>query len=219
MSQDLSSRADMTGEVRFRVPLVLVIPLSAVAVIALVAWGFSRVLLSIPPGAATAVAIITAVNILGACAFLALRPNLGRASILELVLVALYPVLIGIVIAQTGIGGAEEAAAEGGHSAPAAPAVATDSIVAENTAFDAETIKLEAKKPTDFTLENQDSALHNLVIFPSEEDATDPSSALFESPDVPAGGTEEFQIDPLDKGEYYFLCAYHANMNGEVQVG
>lgn len=216
----MSARPDLTGEVRFKVPLVLVIPLTAVAIIAVVAWGFSRVLLSIPPGAATAVAIITAANILGACAFIALRPDAARASITELLLVALYPVLIAVVIAQTGIGATEEAAGGESSTPPeTAPAVATDSLVAANTAFDAETIELQPRKPTNFTIENQDSALHNLVIFPSEDDATDPSRALFTSPDVPGGSTEEFRIKPLPGGEYYFVCEYHANMNGDVQVG
>ena len=218
MSQDLS-RPDLTGEIRFRVPLVLVIPLSAVALIGLFAWGFSRVLLSIPPGAATAVAIITAANILGACAFLALRPTAARASVMELALVALYPILIGIVIAQTGIGTTEEAAGEPAPPAESAPAVATDTLVAENTEFDADTIELKPNRPTDFMIENNDSAVHNLVIFSTEEDAADPSSALFRSPDATGGSTAEFTIDPLKKGTYYFNCQYHANMNGDVEVG
>ena len=90
--------------------------------------------------------------------------------------------------------------------------------MAANTAFDAEVIELEANKATTFTIENNDSALHNLVIFPTEEAASDPSSALFESPDAAAGSTEEFKIEPLKKGDYYFLCAYHANMNGTVRA-
>jgi plastocyanin len=96
--------------------------------------------------------------------------------------------------------------------------VATDTLVAADTQFDADTIELKANRPTDFTIENEDSALHNLVIFPSEEEAADSSSALFKSPDATGGSTTEFTIDPLKKGEYYFNCQYHANMNGTVEV-
>ena len=214
------SRSDLSGEVRFRVPLVLVIPLGAVAMIAAVAWSFSRVLLSLPAGAATTVAIITAANILGACAFLALRPNLSRATVLEVVLVALYPVIIGLVMVQAGFGVSEEhAGAEAGQeqSAPAGPA--TDSMVAEGTEFNADEIELAAGKPTEFEIDNRDTVVHNLLIFQTEADAADPNNSLFASPDIAGGATESFPIKPLKKGDYYFVCEYHVNMNGPVKVG
>ncbi len=214
------SRSDLTGEIRFRVPLVLVIPLGAVAVIAVLAWSFSRILLSLPAGAATTVAIITAANIVAACAFLALRPNLPRATVFEVVLVALYPVIIGLVMVQAGFGVTEEAGASesgGEQSAPSGPA--TDAVVAEGNEFNADAIELVAKKPTEFELENRDTIVHNLLILQSEADATDPASALFASPDIAGGATESFSIEPLKKGDYFFACEYHANMNGTVKVG
>jgi len=97
--------------------------------------------------------------------------------------------------------------------------VATDSMVAEGTAFDADTVRLAPKKETDFEIENRDTLVHNFVIFQTEEDATDPSSFLFKGPDIPAGATESFPIDPLKKDEYFFNCSYHASMNGTVEVG
>ncbi|MGI8789961.1 MAG: cupredoxin domain-containing protein [Actinomycetota bacterium] len=214
------SRPDLSGEIRFRVPLVLVIPLGAVVVIAALTWSFSRILLSLPAGAATTVAILTAANILGACTFLALRPSLPRATVFEVVLVALYPVIIGLVMVQAGFGVTEEAgASEGGgeQSVPAGPA--TDSIVAEGTEFNADEIELAAKKPTDFEIENRDAVIHNLLIYQTEADAADPNNSLFKSPDIAAGATDSFPIKPLKKGDYYFVCAYHANMNGTVKVG
>ena len=42
---------------------------------------------------------------------------------------------------------------------------------------------------------------------------------LFESPDIAGGATESFPIKPLKKGDYYFVCEYHVNMNGPVKVG
>jgi plastocyanin len=97
--------------------------------------------------------------------------------------------------------------------------VATDSLVAEGTEFDADTIRLEPKKETDFEIENRDTVVHNLVVYQTEEEATDPNNALFKGPDVLAGATESFPIDPLKKGDYFFNCQYHANMNGAVEVG
>jgi plastocyanin len=214
MQPKASSRPDLTGEVRFKVPLVLAIPLTAVAVIAVFAVLFSRVLLSVPPGAATTIAIISAANILGACAFLALRPDVGRASVTELLLVALYRLLIGVGIGQTGIASDDEAATTQAAPAQSTTASSGDSLVAEGLNFNSDTIDLDAKKPTDFSIENKDSDAHNLAIYESEGS----DQALFTSPDVPGGATEDFTIDPLDKGEYYFQCDFHPAMNGAVEV-
>ena len=220
MRQDTSSRPDLSGEVRFRVPLALVIPLVSLAIIGLAIFGFSRVLLSLTHEAATTIAIIMAINILGACAFLALRPDAARGAALELGLVALYPVLIAVIIAQTGVlepAEGAEGAASGEQTEAAAPS-AEDAIVAEGTAWAPPdpTIEVTAGEPTDYALENRDSVPHNLAIYPSEEETSDPGNALFTSPDADGGATEEFTIDPLDKGEYPFICDYHPNMTGTV---
>jgi plastocyanin len=143
------------------------------------------------------------------------RPRAPWLSVLYL----LIPVLVIAFLVANGdpqeAAAPEPPAATGGGGGGG---VATDTLVAADTEFDADTIELKANRPTDFTIENEDSALHNLAIFPSEEDASDPSSALFKSPDAPGGSTTEFTIDPLKKGEYYFHCQYHANMNGTVEV-
>ncbi|MDQ3662839.1 MAG: cupredoxin domain-containing protein, partial [Actinomycetota bacterium] len=97
--------------------------------------------------------------------------------------------------------------------------VATDSMVAEGTEFDADTIELAPNEETDFEIDNRDTVVHNLVIYQTEEEATDPNNSLFTSPDVPGGAAESFPIDPLKKGELFFNCEYHANMNGTVEVG
>src|SRR5918992_104277 len=112
-------RDPMLGEIRFKVPLPVLIPVGAVLIIALVTFGFSRVLLAVPPEAATTIALVTAANVLGACAVIALRPRLSQASIVELAVVVLYPVIIGIVIAQLNIGEGEAAPEPAPEPAPA----------------------------------------------------------------------------------------------------
>ena len=97
--------------------------------------------------------------------------------------------------------------------------VATDSMVAEGTEFDADTISLAPNEETDFEIDNRDSVVHNLVIYQTEEYAADPNNALFTSPDIAGGASESFPIDPLKKGERFFNCQYHTNMNGTVEVG
>ena len=222
MSNQDVSRPDLTGEFRFRVPLAIAIPLGAVLIIGLLAFGFSRVLLSVPKDAATAIAIVLAANVLGACAFIALRPRLQRASVMELALVAMYPVIVGIAIANLGVGTEEAAsgaeAAEGTESAGPQEGGDVSEIVAKQISFNTESLTLKAGKPTEIPFDNQDTALHNLSIYPDEDAALAKEDPLFKGPDVQGGESADYKIDPLKKGEYTFICDYHANMIGDGVV-
>jgi len=153
MAQDAHNRPGMSGEVRFKVPLVVVLPIAALLVIGGLAFGFSRILLSLEPEAATALALVMAANVLGACAFYALRPDTARRRWPELAAVVLYPVLIGIAVAQTGFLDAEEAAPTAGGGETAAPA-GDNTIVAANTAFETDEITAAAGEQVSGTLEN-----------------------------------------------------------------
>ena len=90
----------------------------------------------------------------------------------------------------------------------------TVALVAQGLAFDTETIEVTAGEPTPAELTNEDTAVHNLVIFDNPDEAS--GEELFTSPDVDAGSSESFEIDPLDEGEYFFHCAYHPQMEGTV---
>jgi plastocyanin len=222
MDRNPAQRDPMVGEVRFRVPLPILIPLAAVAVIALVTIGLSRVLLAIPPEAATAVAVVTAANVLGACAIVALRPRLSQASLVELAIVVLYPVLIGIVIATLNVGEAaeegSEAPAQEQQQQAAGPVTDGGTIVAEGTTFTSDTIELKADTEATITFDNKDSVLHDLAIYETPEDASSQSNPLFDGEDV-STGQHPLTIPPLDKGEFQFQCDLHpSTMNGTVTV-
>lgn len=216
MAQEPGARPDLMEEVRVRLPLPLVIPLGALVVIAALAIGFSRILLAVPKDAAVAIALVMSINVLGACAFVALRPTEARRAWPELLVVVLYPVLIGIVIAETGIG-EEEASAEAASATsegeqPAAGGVTTE-VTAADVKFSTDQITLKADEETALDFTNEDSVQHNISIY-VEEGGKD----LF-SGEIISAATVTYQIPPLDKGRYYFQCDVHPDsMFGDVVV-
>jgi plastocyanin len=221
-TQDDSLRPDLTTEVRVKVPLPLVIPLGALAVIAIVAVGFSQILLAVPKEAATMLAIVAATNVLGAFAYAALRPKMQPVTMAELGVIVLYPVIIGLAIAQFDFGsehdtaagehaGAGAVAAEGGGEG-AAPSGPTTAVAAEGLAFDVETIVLEAKKPASIEFENLDTAPHNIAIY-QDESAAD---TIFQGEQISGPDSITYEFDAPKAGEYYFQCDVHPDMNGSV---
>src|SRR5918998_1571830 len=146
-TQDDSLRPDLTTEVRVKVPLPLVIPLAALAVIGILAYGFAQILLAVPKEAATMLAMVAAANVLGAFAYAALRPRMQPVTMAELAIIVLYPVIIGLAIAQFDFGSEHDTAvAEGAGAGAAAEGAAgggpTTAVAAEGLAFDTEEIIL-----------------------------------------------------------------------------
>ncbi len=215
----MSSRPDLTGEFRVRFPLPVVLPLAAVGVIALLAIGFSRVLLSIPKEAATVVALVTAANILIACAFVALRSRMHRVGVLEVALIALYPIVVALVIAYTGIGTEAAAETEGEVARERSTATGENAgggptLVASNVAFDTDTLTLPADRPVTVTLDNQDTVPHNMSLYETEADADAQDNALFQGDNVDGGASIDYDFTAPPPGDYVFQCDIHPAMRG-----
>src|SRR5918996_853773 len=205
-------RSPFTSEVRMRVPLPIIIPLGALLVIAVITIGMSRILLNVPSEIAVVIAIAVAANILIACAVISLRPQEARRTWVELVIVATYPLIVGLVIAQIGIGEGEAS----GSAASEPPAGGANTVAAQNVQFDTDTIELTAGEETTLTFVNDDSSStqHNISIYENEE----AQDNLFEGQVIPGGQEVEYPIPALKKGEYYFQCDVHPSMNGTVRV-
>ena len=208
----MSSRPDLVAGVRVRVPLIVAIPIGALVVIGGAAYGFSRILLALEPEAATAVALMMAVNVLIACAIVAYKPRLDAVTLAELVVVMTYPIVIGIVLAQIGFG--EGAAAHGAEHGAAAAEGGAVTLSASNAAFDTKELDFAAGEATVLPFSNDDSLPHNFSIY--EDDSA--SKDLFKGAEVPGGSSTEYDIPALDKGEYFFRCDIHPSMSGSVVV-
>lgn len=223
MSEQQTPGTDpMVGEVRFRVPLPILIPVGALLAIALVTIGMSKVLLAIPPEAATAVALGASANVLIAAAILARRKRMGSTSMIEMGVIVVYPIVIGIVIALLGIGSGEghDATADEAPPAQSGPVTAGGTLAAADLQFASDAIELPAGEESEITIENEDTAPHNLWIYETAEDADalNDDAALFEGEDVGPGGSTTYSIPGLDKGEFPFLCRIHPAMRGTVTV-
>ncbi len=210
--QHTYERDPMVGEVRFRLPLPVVVPIGALLTIGILVFGFSRVLLAVPREAAVLIAVVMAANILAACAVLALRPQMSGATMAELAAVVLYPVIIGVALAAFGIGQGEATKETGeGEQAPAGGI--TESVSASGVAFDTDTIVLPADEEATLEFENADTVQHNIHILTAQG-----GESLFEGQII---GTETttYTIDPLEPGEYFFQCDVHPDsMTGTVEV-
>jgi plastocyanin len=98
---------------------------------------------------------------------------------------------------------------------PAAGATQID-IIADAFAFNKNTIEVTAGQPFTVTLDNQDSATHNLHIY--TEKGGD-SIAVTDPQAVSPGSTGTLTTTITQPGEYYFQCDFHpSQMNGTVAV-
>ena len=213
------SQRPLSEEVRFRIPLAFVIPISAIVVIGAVTIGLSQILLSVPKEAAVIIALAVSANLLIAAAFIANRPESARSSWAELLIVFTYPILIGIVLTQMNIGGSEHAAAEeaGGHAAAEEEGGGSGlNISAQNLQFDTDEISLPAGEEAEIAFANEDasSVQHNIAIY-SEEGGED----VFVGDVIPGGQSITYSIPALEaEAASYFQCDLHPGMNGTVTI-
>ncbi len=204
----------LVGVVRFRVPLPIVIPILSLAIIAAVTIGLSRVLLALPKEAATVIGIAMAANVLGVCAFMALRQRVSGGAFFELVAILLYPVVIGVAVAALNIG---EGAGHG-EEAHAPAGGGGNTVSAANVAFSVTELTLPAGETVDYTFVNEDSVEHNISIYPDAEAGVAKTGALFEGEIIQGGQETTYGLGPFESGDYYFQCDVHPNMNGPVLV-
>lgn len=200
----------MKRDVRDRLLVPLLLPVGILVVIAAVLFGFSRILLAVTHTAATGTALIVAGAIVAFSAVASSRPQIRVSTIVSMVAGA-----AGVAMLAGGI--AVAVVTEGVEEVPGGEPEGPPGIVvvAQNIAFDTDTIELVADTPTTITLDNRDAGVqHNLAIYADDTR----SEVLFQGELLTGAGTADYQIPPLPAGEYYFQCDVHPAMNGTVVV-
>ena len=188
--------------------LPILIPVGGLVVIVVVLYAFSRVLLSVKPNAATAVAFAAAAGVMAVAAFVASRKRVTGAALGAFVGAAAGIAMLAGGVAIAVIGPPEEEV-EPFHAALAAPEGAA------SEGFSTDALEVEADVPIDLEFDNQDPSVgHNVQIF----DGSDASAAsLFQGEVITGPAKTTYHVPPLSEGEFFFHCEVHpTTMTGTI---
>ena len=229
----------MSEEHRRRAMLAILIPLAALAVIAVFLWAMSRILLSAAELVAPVIALLFALNILIAAA-LAATFRRRQGVVAALVVAVMVPVLaVGIVGAVAGEREFHSLVEENGESPVPGPSPTEEpteepaeepteeppeepsdgpteaTIVAVSIQFDSDTMELAANAEVTVTFDNQDVGIpHNWAMYTDESASQEIFvGEIFNGPEV-----REHTFTTPEPGDYYFRCDVHPNMQGTVTV-
>jgi plastocyanin len=193
--------------------LPILIPVGGLALIVLVLFTFSRVLLSVKPNAATGVALVAAAGIMTIAAFVSSRRSVTGASLGSFVGAA-----AGIAMAAGGIAivviGPPEEEIPPFQAVLAAPEGAATSGFATPEGEPLDTLVVEADVPIELDFENEEPVGHNVQIFDGPDDS---APSLFDGEVITGPRTIPYAIAPLAPGEYFFHCRIHpTTMTGTI---
>jgi plastocyanin len=215
-------------ETKDRFVLPIVVPLTATVVLAFVILAFSRILLAVPPEAATPIALAMALNVLTGAALFASLPRLRSWFLKGVLAVGALVLAAGAVVSMSVSGELEDlfkreekAAGEekpgeppGGAGGAGQPPAAGPGIAALNIAFNVTELNLPAGKENPLPFDNQDPGIpHNVSIY--TEQGGEP---LFQGEIITGPAKIDYAVPPLEPGSYFFQCDVHPNMTGTVTV-
>jgi plastocyanin len=188
--------------------LPILIPIGGLAVIVVVLYAFSRVLLSVKPNAATAVAFAAAAGVMAVAAFVASRKRVTGAALGAFVGAAAGIAMLAGGVAIVVIGPPEEEV-KPFHAALAAPEGAT------SDGFSTDALEVEAGVPIDLEFDNQDPSVgHNVQIFDGPDDS---ATSLFQGQVITGPTQTTYHVPPLSEGEFFFHCEVHpTTMTGTI---
>ena len=179
-------------------------PIAVLAVIGLVLFGFSRVLLAVSHNAATVVALVAAAGIVSIAAWVASRKRVTGGTLFSMVaaMAGIAMVAGGLAVVAAPLHAEEEGRSRAGSSSRSRRPRARRRRVSRPTPS-----RCRATKPFTIAFDNQDPAVpHNVVVFDGP-DAEAPALVTGELITGPA--TAEYAVEPVPEGEYFFHCEVH----------
>jgi len=207
--------AEQAPRARQSLVLPIALPLVTLAIIGLVLFGFSRVLLSTSAHAATFVALIVAIAIMVVAITVATRQRLSNGSLFSMI-----AAIAGIAMVAGGL--AIVAIGTGETKGPTSLAVTlTAGPGAAANGYTQTALQFKAGQPTSLQFNNTDPGVqHNVVIF-AEDPAKNPQATALFTGEVVNGPTRvTYAVPALDAGTYFFHCQVHpTTMTGTIEAG
>lgn len=198
----------MRPALRDRLVLPILLPIGIVAMIALILYGFSRILLSVTPTAAWVTAFAVALGIVVTASIAAGRKQVRLSTIGAMLGVTAGIAMLAGGVALAVVGGEEEA--PGGGQKPVV------TLAAFNIAFEPTSLQVPAGTAFTLRFNNKDAQTqHNVEIFDNKDFGGQP---LFAGDIVTGVRTVNYAVGALPAGDYFFRCIVHANMTGEMQA-
>jgi len=194
--------------------LPILIPVGGLAVIVVVLYAFSRVLLSVKPNAATAVALVAAAGLMAVAAFVA-----SRKQVTGVALGAFVGAAVGIAMLAGGVAiaviGPPEPEVKPFHLVLVAPQGAVQKGFETAAGDPVNAVTVEAGLPIDLEFDNQDPATgHNVQIFDGPDET---AASLFDGEVITGPAKTTYPVPPLSEGEYFFHCKVHpTTMTGTI---
>lgn len=226
----------MSREVRQRIVLGILLPITAVVVGGALVFATSRLLLATPEDVTPFIALLLALNVLVGGALAAALRNRFAYALLTVVIVGTI-IAGGVVGAVVGEHHVESLVEEEeptptptgetptgtptGESpsptdSPTGEVAATVDLTAEGIQFDTGTIELPAEALVAIRFDNRDSGTkHNFAVYTEHG-----GEAIFQG-DIVTGPTQtDYEFTTPGPGTYHFQCDVHpTQMEGEVIVG
>jgi len=204
-----SEDAAWSPKVRERVSLRLLVPVglpvAAFLLAASIAVSMSRILLAVSKNGAVAIALVAALAILSACAWVAARPRINSSALLTLVALAV------VSMAGAGITGVAAGEREFHHAAGEEHGEAVH-VVAKEVAFDTDEIVVPADEHVRIDFSNEDlDVYHNIAVYESEAPDAAP---LFNGEGFAGLDERTYELESPEPGTYFFVCDFHPNMKG-----
>lgn len=194
--------------VDYRFVLPVFLPLGMIALTAVIAVSFSRVLLALDKEASTLVAIVAAVALLAVFSVLATRPRLGSSVIVVLA------VLGALSMVGAGIAGAVQGERDFEHHGEHGEAL---EVTARDVAFVQDELVAHAdEEHVTLWFRNLDQGIfHNVAVYEGTGEDAEP---VWNGVGFPGRTSRTYTFDTPEPGTYTFVCDFHVNMQGQLVV-